>query len=163
MCPTSTQRSLPRPTASHMVRRHWGGLALCLGDATTRAAGLAGWQARQVGQDAETLVTALTALQPAGRILHFSGIHTRGDVADRLQAAGLAVDSVAVYDQVLLPLSDAAQNRLKETDPVIVPLFLHAARYISVRGRIARRRCIWVPSAPLPPQTVPMSIMWPCK
>ena len=97
--------------------------AFCLGHATTRAAGQAGWQARQVGQDAETLVTALTAQHPAGRMVHFSGTHTRGDVADRLQAVGLAVGCVAVYDQVLLPLSDAAQNRLKETDPVIVPLF----------------------------------------
>ncbi len=100
-----------------------GRVAFCLGQATTSAATTAGWHAQQMGQDAKTLVAALTAQRPAGRMVHFSGTHTRGDVAGHLQAAGLDANSVAVYDQVLLPLSDVAQNRLKGSDPVIVPLF----------------------------------------
>ena len=92
-----------------------GRVAFCLGQATTNAATMAGWKAQQMGQDAKTLVAALTAQRPTGHLVHFSGTHTRGDVA--------AANSVAVYDQVLLPLSDVAQNRLKGSDPVIVPLF----------------------------------------
>lgn len=100
-----------------------GRRAFCLGQTTTNAATMAGWNAQQMGQNAETLVAALAAQRPAARMVHFSGTHTRGDVAGHLQAAGLDASSVAVYDQVLLPLSDVAQNRLKGSDPVIVPLF----------------------------------------
>ena len=104
-----------------------GRLAFCLGHATTRAAGQAGWQARQVGQDAETLVTALTAQHPAGRMVHFSGTHTRGDVADRLQAAGWAVDSVAVYDPVIVPLfSPRSALHFSEGAQFTAPLYLGA-------------------------------------
>lgn len=97
--------------------------AFCLGSATTEAATQAGWQAQQTGHDAETLVATLIAQRPQGRLVHFSGAHTRGDVADRLRVAGLFADNIAVYDQGLLPLSNAAQNRLNQTNPVIVPLF----------------------------------------
>ncbi|ASM74000.1 MULTISPECIES: uroporphyrinogen-III synthase [Roseobacteraceae] len=100
-----------------------GRRAFCVGNATTDAAAKAGWQAQHSGQDAETLVAALIAAQPQGRLVHFSGTHTRGDVVGHLRAAGLTADSVAVYDQVLLPLTEAAQNRLNGTNPVIVPLF----------------------------------------
>jgi uroporphyrinogen-III synthase len=113
---TSTQGVAHGPQA--LGRR-----AFCLGQATTNAATMAGWTAQQMGQDAKTLVAALTAQRPTGHLVHFSGTHTRGDVAGHLQAAGLAANSVAVYDQALLPLSDVAQNRLKGSDPVIVPLF----------------------------------------
>jgi uroporphyrinogen-III synthase len=118
-----------------------GRRAYCLGHATTQAARQAGWRAQQAGQDAATLIAALIAQHPKGRLVHFSGTHTRGNVADQLRAAALNADSVAVYDQRLLPLSDIAKNRLGGENPVIVPLF-------SPRSALHFSRCAVV-SAPL--------------
>ncbi|WP_300033095.1 uroporphyrinogen-III synthase [uncultured Roseobacter sp.] len=99
-------------------RRAW-----CVGDATTAQARAAGWDAVGAGADSRALVARLTRGAPAGRIVHFSGVHTRGDVAEKLAAAGLNIRRVAVYDQPLLPLSAPAQAALGRGGPVIVPLF----------------------------------------
>ncbi|MCR8825435.1 uroporphyrinogen-III synthase [Pseudosulfitobacter koreensis] len=100
-----------------------GRRAFCVGRATAEAAAKAGWRAQASGQDAETLLASLIALQPERRLVHFSGIHTRDDVAARLRNAGLSAEALAVYDQVPMPLNDAAQNALSGENPVIVPLF----------------------------------------
>ena len=63
--------------------------AFCVGPATTRAAAHAGWEARQVGQDAESLITGLLAARPDGPLLHIRGAHARGDVAEVLTKQGL--------------------------------------------------------------------------
>lgn len=55
--------------------------------------------------------------------MHLHGEHTRGDVAARLRAAGLAVEARMVYRQVELPLSDTAHALLQGEAPVILPLF----------------------------------------
>jgi len=118
-----------------------GRRAYCLGHATTQAARQAGWHAQQAGQDAETLIAALIALRPQGRLVHFSGTHTRGNVAGHLSAAALTANSVAVYDQQVQSLSNIAQKRLNGKIPVIVPLF-------SPRSALQFSRCAVV-AAPL--------------
>lgn len=111
-----------------------GRRAFCVGNATAQAAAKAGWRAQASGEDAETLLASLIALQPEERLVHFSGIHTRGDVAARLRTAGLSAEALAVYDQVPLPLNDAARNALNGENPVIVPLF-------SPRSALRFRQC----------------------
>jgi len=98
-------------------------LAYCVGPATTAAAQDRGWIAHQVGVDAQSLIAGLITWAPDGPIYHLSGTHTRGNVAERLKAAGLNVTQVAVYDQRLVPLCDAACDVIRRENRVIVPLF----------------------------------------
>lgn len=100
-----------------------GRVAYCVGDATAQAARAHGWQADVLGQDADDLVATLRQTRPDAPLLHIGGSHQRGDIAERLTAAGLPTQAVAVYDQVLLPLSEQAQAALAGHAVCIVPLF----------------------------------------
>jgi uroporphyrinogen-III synthase len=50
-------------------------------------------------------------------------VHARGQVAEKLQKAGLDVSRVALYDQKLLPLNDEARQAIENGASVLVPLF----------------------------------------
>ncbi|MEO9793133.1 MAG: uroporphyrinogen-III synthase [Roseobacter sp.] len=100
-----------------------GRAAYCIGPTTTEAALGKGWNAQRVGSDADSLVETLQALQPEGCLVHLSGKHTRGDIAGRLSQSGLNIINIAIYDQILRPLSDEAQKVIRNTPRVIVPLF----------------------------------------
>lgn len=95
----------------------------CVGEATTRAARAAGWTAHCAGENAEAMVAALIATPPEPPLMHLRGVHARGDVAARLTAAGTATRELAIYDQQMLSLTDAALALLNGPAPVIVPLF----------------------------------------
>ena len=97
--------------------------AYCIGERTTELARNAGWRAQCLGQTAAELVEALRRQRPAGKLLHLCGVHVRGEVAERLVAAGLDAERRPLYDQQLLPLTEAARAVLNSQDPVIVPLF----------------------------------------
>lgn len=97
--------------------------AYCVGDTTAEAARQNGWQVRAVAQDADALVAALKAQPPQMPLVHFSGQHRRGDIAERLAGRGAEVTVVPVYDQALLPLTREAQDLLTSGAAVILPLF----------------------------------------
>ena len=107
--------------------RNAGGLAQgpcwCVGEATSAAAGAAGFAPRAGGGDAKALIAAILASGDAGPFVHVRGAHTRGDVARHLRDAGLTVSEAVVYDQIAEGLSDAAKTLLESEKPVIVPLF----------------------------------------
>lgn len=100
-----------------------GRAAYCVGAATTRAAAARGWTARQCGPTADALVGNLISDPPGQSLIHMSGTHTRGDVATRLTKAGIPTRNIALYDQVLHPLTSLAKSLLMSEKPVIVPLF----------------------------------------
>ncbi|WP_298840926.1 uroporphyrinogen-III synthase [uncultured Roseobacter sp.] len=100
-----------------------GRKAWCVGGATTETARQAGWDAVEAGADSAALTETLISLRPALRLAHFSGVHTRGRVADRLSDAGFTIERIAVYDQPLLPLTQAARAAVSGERQVIVPLF----------------------------------------
>ncbi len=100
-----------------------GQTAYCVGVSTTRAALERGWAAQQVGGTSSELVTHLRQIAPKGRIWHLAGIHTRGEIAQKLGAAGLSVTHVPLYDQALPGLTSEANTCLRRETPVIVPLF----------------------------------------
>lgn len=100
-----------------------GRSAYCVGEATTSAALAKGWRAEMRGTTADSLVASLIQNPPHGRMVHMSGTHTRGDIAARLEAHGMQVETVAVYDQVAQKLSTEALALLASAHPVIVPLF----------------------------------------
>lgn len=97
--------------------------AFCIGEATTKKAALAGWYARQAGQDADSLVAELCRSRPESPLLHLRGRHTRGNIAERLSQCSLPTREAIVYNQKLLPLGDEAIRLLKGERPVIAPVF----------------------------------------
>lgn len=97
--------------------------AYCVGARTAEAARAAGWQAQLGGANADELVKNLSRKRPSGCLLHLSGTHRRGNIAERLTEAGLPTRVAEVYNQRLLSLSVQAQKRLEREEPVIIPLF----------------------------------------
>lgn len=100
-----------------------GRTAFCVGARTAEEAQAAGWQARLAGLEAEALLATLLAERPGLPIVHFGGRHQRGDIAERLAAAGLDARRCIVYDQTALPLTERAKMALLSDNVVIVPLF----------------------------------------
>lgn len=100
-----------------------GRTAFCLGERTTQSAIERGWDARTVGATADELVAELTQNRPNHKLIHLSGVHTRGNVAARLRASKLNAQAIAVYHQHLLPLTNEATTVLTGGTPVLVPLF----------------------------------------
>lgn len=97
--------------------------AFCIGGRTAEAARAIGLAAQEVGPDADALVRRLAARPPGGRLLHLRGAHARGQVAQRLSAAGQPCNEQVIYDQVSRPLSGPAKDLLAGTAPVLLPLF----------------------------------------
>ena len=73
--------------------------------------------------DVESLFSRLMAEAPHGSMVHLRGVHSRGDLAERLISAGIETDSVVLYDQVECPASDGLLTALCGEMPLIVPLF----------------------------------------
>ena len=97
--------------------------AYCLGQRTTLMARNAGWKAEFCGKNADEFVADLLQRRPAGKLLHLRGQHSRGNVAERLNAAGLNCREQVIYDQSLLTLTAEALSALSAPSEVVVPLF----------------------------------------
>lgn len=94
-----------------------------VGDATAHAAHEAGLRVTSAGGDAEALIARIIVDGAPGPMLHLRGAHARGEIAERLSAAGCPVSQAIVYSQNARPLSDAASVLLQGSRPVILPLF----------------------------------------
>ena len=97
--------------------------AFCLGQRTTQMALGAGWKAQECGKTADDLVEYLMQHRPPETLVHLRGQHSRGNIAARLNEAGLTCREQIVYDQRLLPLTTEANSALAGLQNVIVPLF----------------------------------------
>ncbi|WP_223426467.1 uroporphyrinogen-III synthase [Tateyamaria pelophila] len=100
-----------------------GRSAYCVGSATTKAARDRGWRADLRGETADELVTDLVKTPPSERLVHLSGVHTRGNICARLNEYGMQAQNFAVYDQKAQNLSEEARKVLARRYPVIAPLF----------------------------------------
>jgi len=112
-------------SSEHGVRALGAGQGLrawCVGDRTAEVARDLGFDAVSAGGSAEDLVEMVLAAAPEGRLLHAHGVHTRGDVAARLRAAGLQVAAAEVYAQEPAELSEEAREAL-DAGAVVLPLF----------------------------------------
>ena len=98
-------------------------MAFCVGQRTARVASEQGWNVCLVAENADALMSGLTASHAPMRLLHLAGRHRRGNIAERLGAAGWDVTVTALYDQRLCPLSASARSRLAGEAAVILPLF----------------------------------------
>lgn len=118
-------------------------LAFCVGDRTAQAAREAGFDARSAAGDADALVALLVHLR-LGRLIHLQGQDSRGDVALRLNAAGVETFGVVTYRQEAQPLTAQAQTLLRGSMPVLAPVFSpRTARLLSQAAQDARAP-IWL-------------------
>jgi uroporphyrinogen-III synthase len=113
--------------------------AICVGEATARAARERGWVANAQGGNADALVAAMLDAPDPGPVLHVSGAHTRGNIVARLALAGRRARGQAIYDQAEVPFGDDAHGYLQGKAPVIAPVFSprtarHFARQASVNA-----------------------------
>lgn len=100
-----------------------GMVAFCVGPATARAAASAGYDARQAGEDAESLCQTLIDLRPAGPLVHLHGAHLALDIVERLNAAGITARGVQVYDTIDTPWDDSVHAALGRADSIVAPVF----------------------------------------
>jgi len=94
-----------------------------VGDRTALAGAEYGMRLVSAGGDGQELVKRILRDRPAGRGLYLHGVHRALEVEKPLNSSGLETDSLAVYDQVECPLTDAARALLMGTRPVILPVF----------------------------------------
>ncbi len=112
--------------------------AYCVGDRTAATADAAGMTAISAGGSADDLVTLIRAEAPQGRLLFAHGAETRGEVRERLTAAGFDIEDVTLYRQLRQPLTPKAQALLASDTPVIAPLFSpRSARILGDAGASA--------------------------
>jgi uroporphyrinogen-III synthase len=98
-------------------------LAYCVGDQTARAARRAGFVTRSAAGDAAALVHMVLQTAQPQPLLHICGTDTRGDVAERLNSAGIETQVLVTYRQDAAQLTPAAQRLLSRNAPIVVPLF----------------------------------------
>lgn len=115
--------SLQGVTAALPYRAALPRLAWCVGGRTAQEARSAGFQTRAAEGDAESLIAAILADPPPGRLLHLRGAESRGNVAPRLTVAGVPAEATVIYRQEAQPLAPAAAELLRTPGVVIVPLF----------------------------------------
>lgn len=100
---------------------HSGQMALCVGKRTAEVAQAAGFDATSADGSAADLIQL--ALTTSGPFTHVRGVHTRGDIAETLRAAGHTCRELVLYDQIERPLSAEASDILSTDQPCLVPLF----------------------------------------
>ncbi|MGR3837263.1 MAG: uroporphyrinogen-III synthase [Cognatishimia sp.] len=103
------------------------GRAWTVGNKTADVARARGWTVASAAGEAEALLQRIcadlrddTTVQD---LVHYSGTETRGDLAERLSAAGIPTRRVAVYRQEPLDLSAPAKAALQDDLPPIFPVF----------------------------------------
>ncbi|GAA5074744.1 uroporphyrinogen-III synthase [Roseibacterium beibuensis] len=97
-------------------------VAWCVGRRTALAAQKAGFLPISVDGTADDLVARLAHERPEGPIWHLHGTHVRGDIAGRLEQAGIAVHEAAVYDQRTVTPDPAFLAGLRRPG-AILPIF----------------------------------------
>lgn len=99
------------------------GVAYCVGPRTAELARDYGFDAVDAGGDAEDLIAHILKAAPNGPLLHIRGEHGQGDIANRLNSAGIETHQLVTYRQVAMDLTDQAVSALMGDCPVIAPLF----------------------------------------
>ena len=100
-----------------------GRVAYCVGEQTAAAANRRGYAALSADGDAGALVAMILGRGDPGPLIHLRGAQARGNIAERLTAAGVPTAEIVVYRQKMLPLNPAARALLAGKGPVVAPLF----------------------------------------
>ncbi len=97
--------------------------AIAVGERTAQAAKGQGMETVSAAGNAGDLVKCVIAASPVSKVLFVRGRHSRGEIAEGLNRAGIETDSVIAYEQVQQHLSAEARDLLDGEAPVIIPLF----------------------------------------
>ncbi len=107
----------------------------CVGDRTAAAVRACGFAAHSAQGDAAALIALVLRSARPGPLLHLHGAHTRGDIAERLTAAGVPCTGRIVYRQHARPLTPDAVAALGGPRPVLAPLYSpRSARLLTRAG-----------------------------
>ncbi len=112
-------------TSRHAIaaaKPYFGTPVFCVGTATAERAQAEGHSVSEVFDTADDLVAAVSK-RAIGHALHLHGRHTRGNIADRLGAAGIPVTSVTVYEQRERDWSAEEAQAIFETTEMILPVY----------------------------------------
>lgn len=97
--------------------------AYCVGRATAAAATKAGFDALSSDGDVTDLAASLLAGPKTGRFLYLRGVDTAGELENTLISHGIHALSLQVYLQEPIPLTGESLDLLRQSGPVILPLF----------------------------------------
>lgn len=97
--------------------------AFCVGQRTAMAATAAGFHAISADGDAEDLLALICRQAPQESLLFIRATDTTGNLQDRLLLAGIDTFSVIAYRQIATQLNPEAALILRQTSPVILPVF----------------------------------------
>ena len=107
----------------------------CVGYATSQTARALGLKAYHLADTAKALCEALTTSSHKGPLLHLRGTHTTLDMAKHFRSTSLRVENLVVYEQIALPLQTETHEKLRQSSPVILPIF--SARSARLLGKLA--------------------------
>lgn len=119
--------------------------AFVVGDATARAAEKAGLKVEGIGGGDVDRLLKLVQEKAAGRpVLHIRGLHSTGDLAARLEAAGLRARALELYEAKAAEALPAALREGLETSgngvavfsPRTMRLFLHLTEAAGLLDRL---------------------------
>lgn len=108
-------------------------LAYCVGTRTAAVARQAGFRVLSAAGDAAALVSFIQSQHRGGLLLYLHGRDTRGQVAEKLNLAGIETVALLCYAQEALPLTDQAIQAIRRDQPVVLPLFSPRSAEILVR------------------------------
>ena len=97
--------------------------AFCVGRQTAIAAASAGFDPLSADAGSAALLALITSQSLPGPMLHLHGREVRGDIAQRLENAGIQASSVIAYVQDQQLLSSEAATLLEQPFPVLAPVF----------------------------------------
>lgn len=97
--------------------------AWCVGDRTAEAAREQGFDTVSARGDAVALAGLLRDRKEPGPLLYLHGRDRAADLGAALADLGGKIVSIAVYEQEEMPLSACAETVLRQSGPVIAPLF----------------------------------------
>lgn len=100
-----------------------GRLAWCVGARTAERARAEGYTVRMTRATVASLTTALIEEAAGIAIVHVTGQHRRGNLAETLQEAGRSSRTLIAYDQRALPLRPEVFNTLTTKNNIVAPVF----------------------------------------
>jgi uroporphyrinogen-III synthase len=105
--------------------------AFCVGDRTARVAEGAGAEIGLVARNADGLVARIAG---PGPLIHLRGQHARGQIAERMNSAGIETHEAVVYRQEAVPLTAEAVAAIESDAPVVLPLYSPRSAQLVAQG-----------------------------
>lgn len=98
-----------------------GRYVVTVGAKTAALARESGATAVALGENVEAFLEQASKI--TGHALFCRGVHSRGDLAEKLSGFGVKAEEAVLYDQVAIPLSNAARHLVEGAGTVIAPVF----------------------------------------